>query len=277
MSFCVECGREGPTFEGVCAEHLQRAHVLVRAPEYVDIERCAHCGRLRIGSRWAVRTPEDALPDAIAAGVETDALVSAVRYATEVRRQDYRTFKARTVATCTVGPWELSASFDTHVRIRAAACPTCSKLKGRFFVGTVQVRAEGRSLTDAEARRAQEIAVGSVSGSEFVSEVEGVRGGIDVRVSSNSFAKRLAAELAKALGGTIRSSATLHTQREGREQYRSTYAVRLFGFREGDVVLWRRSRYRVVGLGDPVRLQDAATGERLRVRSRELRTARVVR
>lgn len=277
MPFCVECGREGPTFEGVCADHFQRAHVLVRAPEYMDVERCAHCGRLRIGSRWAARTAEDALPDLIGIGVVTDAHVSAVRYTTEIRRRGERALEARTVATCTVGPWELAATFDTHVRIRSGACPTCSRQKGRFYVGTVQVRAEGRPLTDEEAREAQRIAARSASGEEFVGEVEAVRGGIDMRVSSNAFAKRLAAELGKALGGSVGSSATLHTQREGREQYRATYAVRLLGFRVGDVILWRRSRYRVVGVGDPVRLQDAATGERVRVRPRELRAARVVR
>jgi len=277
MPFCVECGREGPTFEGVCADDFRRTHVLVRAPEYVDIERCAHCGRLRIGPRWVDRAPDEALPNAIAASAVPDPAVTSVRFSTEIRARDIRTADARTTATCTVGPWELVAAFDTRVRIRSGACPTCSRQKGRFFVGTVQVRAEGRALTEDEARETQRIAAKSVSGEEFVSEVESVRGGVDLRVSSNAFAKRLAAEIAKALGGTVGSSATLHTQREGREQYRSTYAVRLFGFRRGDVILWRRSRYRVVGVGDPVRLEDAATGERLRVRPRDLRAARVVR
>jgi len=279
MPFCVECGQEGPTLGGVCEDDFRRTHPLVRAPEYVDVERCAHCGRLQLGARWVARSVDDVLPGAIAASAATDPQVSSARYATEVRSRsrDARRAEARTTATCSVGPWELTATFDTHVRIRNAACPTCSRQKGRFFVGTVQVRAEGRPLTDEESHDARRIAAASASGEEFVTELESVRGGVDVRVSSNAFAKRLAAEIAKALGGTVGSSATLHTQREGREQYRATYAVRLFGFRKGDVILWRRSRYRVVGVGDPVRLEDAGTGDRLRVRPRELRAARVVR
>jgi len=103
------------------------------------------------------------------------------------------------------------------------------------------------------------------------------KGGFDVKVSSNPFARRLARHLTQELGGAaITSSATLHTQREGREQYRATYLVRLPAFRKGDVVLWRRARYRVVAVGDPVRLEHAETGEMMRVRPRELRTARVV-
>jgi len=277
MSFCVECGRVGPTLEGVCADDFQRKHVLVRTPEYVNIVRCAHCNRLEVRGRWTRQPVGEALPGIVADLAETDPLVTSVRYAIDVHERDERTAEIRGTATCAVGPWELPVGFGALVRIRSGACPTCSRQKGRFFVGTVQVRAEGRPLTHAEARRAHEVAAADASGEEFLSEVQAVRGGIDIKVSSNAFAKRVAAEIAKALGGTVGSSATLHTQREGREQYRSTYVVRLFGFQKGDLILWRRSRFRVVGIGDPVRLEDAATGERLRVRPRELRTARVVR
>jgi len=97
-----------------------------------------------------------------------------------------------------------------------------------------------------------------------------------VRVSTNSFAKRFARDLAKEFGGTVGSSATLHTQREGKEMYRSTYVVRLPGFRKGDRILWRRDRWRVVGLGDSVTLEDPESGKRIRVRPRELSNARLV-
>ena len=200
----------------------------------------------------------------------------AVQYTYDAHPQDDRNLAVTVKATCSVGPWQLLDSFHTRVRIQNGACPTCSKQKGRYFAGTVQVRADGRPLTEAESRRAKELVDRSGSGDEFVSGVEDVRGGFDVKVSSNPFAKRLARDLSRTLGGTVGSSATLHTQREGKDVYRSTYVVRLPGFREGDQVEWRGARYRVVGLGDSVQLEDAATGTRVRVRPRELRTARLV-
>ncbi len=276
MTFCVECGREGPTFEGVCADDFCRKHVLVRAPETVDLVRCVHGAELLVGGEWVVASVEDVLLDLIAASAERDPKVTKVRYTYEVRPQDERNLAVTVKALCTVGPWELVGSFHTRIRIQNGACPTCSKRQGRFFVGTVQVRADGRELTEEESLKAKTIVDRSGSGDEFVSELEDVRGGFDVRVSSNPFAKRLAQDLSRALGGTLGSSATLHTQREGKDQYRSTYVVRLPGFREGDVLEWRRGRYRVVGLGDAVRLENEATGERVRVRARELRSARVI-
>ncbi|TLZ52784.1 MAG: hypothetical protein E6K18_02125 [Methanobacteriota archaeon] len=276
MAFCVECGREAPIFEGVCADDFLRKHKLVEAPEYINVARCVHCGNLEVGGRWFPATIEDVMLDLIATNARKDGRVSKVRYTYDLRPQDDRNLAVTVKALCTVGPWELVDSFHTRVRIQNAACPTCSKQKGHFFVGTVQVRADGRPLTDAESLRAKDLVDRSGAGRDFVSSVEDVRGGFDVRVSSNPFAKRLSRDLARALGGTVGSSATLHTQSEGKDQYRATYVVRLPGYREGDELHWRRARYRVVGLGDVVQLEDASTGERMRVRARELRNARVV-
>ncbi|HEV8594128.1 MAG TPA: NMD3-related protein [Thermoplasmata archaeon] len=276
MAFCVECGREGETFEGVCRDHFQKKHKLVRAPEYLDLTRCAKCGSLNVGGRWIAATLEDVLLDLLRAAAETDPHVQKVQYTYDLRPQDDKNVAVTVKASCTVGPWDLVDSFHTRVRIQTGMCPTDSQRAGKFFVGTVQIRADGRDLAAEEVRRARTLVDGSATGAEFVSRVEDVAGGFDVKVSSNEFAKRLAKDLSRALGGTVGSSATLHTQKEGKDQYRATYVVRLPAFREGDLVLWKRRKYRVVGVGDPVRLEDAATGETARVRLRELSRARVV-
>ena len=277
MAFCVECGRAGPTLEGLCEDDFRTRHKPVRGPEQIDVERCAHCGKLRIGGRWEDRVLQEALPEIVAEMSVRDRHVTDARFMYDMRAEDSRNFALTVKAACAVGPWEIADSFDTRLRLHEGQCPTCSRQKGKFFVGTVQIRADGRDLTPAETDRAHTIVDRSPSGAEFVSEIRSVRGGFDVKVSSNPFARRLARHLAKELGGAaVTSSATLHTQREGRDQYRVTYLVRLAAFREGDVVLWRRARYRVVAMGDPVRLKHAETGEMMRVRPRELRTARVV-
>jgi len=275
MSFCVECGAEGPTLEGLCSDDFAKKHSLVRAPERMNVAKCAHCGKLELSSGWTHATVEEAIPRLLDAHVEKDPHVTRVAY-TWVSRQEHENIVGLTVkANCRLGEWDLMASFRTRVRIRGGACPTCSKQRADYFVGTVQVRADGRPLTDEEGQRAASVAGRAASGGEdFVSGIEHVRGGIDVKVGSNRFAKRLARDLAREFGGTVGSSATLHTQREGREMYRSTYVVRIPAFREGDVVLWRGARYRVQGLGDPVRLQHVDSGAVERVRVRDLATAK---
>ena len=237
MAFCVECGLEGPTFEGVCGDHFLKKNKLVRAPEAIDLSRCAHCGNLLVGGRWIPGTLEDVILDVLRGAAETDPRAERVRYTYDLRPQDDRNVSVTVKASCRVGPWDLVDSFHTRVRMQTGVCPTCSKRAGGYFVGTVQVRADGRALTEDEVRRARELVGRSAGGSDFVSRVEEVPGGFDVLVSSNTFAKRLGRDLAKELGGTVGSSATLHTQREGKDQYRATYAVRVAGFRAGDTVL----------------------------------------
>ena len=275
MAFCVECGAEGATLESLCADDFGKRHPLVRAPERMNVAKCAHCGKLELSRGWTDATVEDAIPGLLAAHVVKDPHVTKTAY-TWVSRQEHENIVGLTVkAKCKVGAWDLASSFRTKVRIRGGACPICSKQRADYFVGTVQVRADGRPLTDEEGRMATKIAGRAASGGEdFVSGIEPVPGGIDVKVGSNRLAKRLARDLAREFGGTVGSSATLHTQREGREMYRSTYVVRVPAFREGDVVRWRGARYRVRGLGDPVRLQHVDTGAIVRVRVRDLGTAK---
>jgi nonsense-mediated mRNA decay protein 3 len=275
MGFCVECGTEGVTLEGVCAKHFFKKHKPVKAPERIRVARCAHCGKLELPRGWVVTTVEDAIPTLLARDTERDAHVKNVQF-TWVSRQEDPTSVALTVkAKSLVGEWDFVTSFRTRIRVRGGACPNCSKQSADYFVGTVQVRAIGRPLTDEEGNRAAHMAERARSGGEeFVSRIEPVQGGIDVRVSTNSFAKRLARDLAKAFGGAVGGSATLHTQREGREMYRSTYVVRIPSYREGDTIRWKGVRYRVEAIGDPVRLRDVDSGAIARVRVRDLRTAK---
>jgi nonsense-mediated mRNA decay protein 3 len=278
MAFCVECGAEGATLEGLCADDFVRIHPLFRAPERIDIPKCAHCGKLELPRGWMDSAVEDAIPGLLAANVTTDRRVANPAYAWTSRREHENVLGLTVRSTCTVGAWDhLTTTFRTRVRVRGGACPTCSKRSADYFAGTVQVRADGRPLTEDEQKRAERVADAAASGGDdFVSRIETVRGGIDVKVGTNGFAKRLARDLAKEFGGTVGSSATLHTQREGREVYRSTYVVRLPAFHEGDVVRWRGARYRVESVGDSVSLRHVETGATERVRIRELGSARLV-
>lgn len=276
MAFCVECGAEGPILHGLCEKHFVQKHELVKAPETFRVSRCPHCSRLRLSRSWEAITLEDAIPALLAQHAVTDPLVKGAQFTWLAREVDPTTTALTVKARCLVGEWDLVTSFRTKVRVREALCPTGSRQSGDFFVGTVQVRADGRPLSEEEGRRVSEIATGARKGAEeFVSRIETVKGGVDVRVSSNGFAKRLARDLAKAFGGTVGGSATLHTQREGRELYRSTYVVRIPSFREGDTIRWRGAEYRVETLGDPVHLRRRDSGAIARVRVRDLRTASV--
>src|SRR3972149_6335670 len=191
MAFCVECGAEGTTLEGLCADDFVKRHPLVRAPERMNVAKCAHCGKLQLSRGWTNATVEDPIAGLLAAHVVKHPHVTSAAY-NWVSRQEHENIVGLTVeAKCKVGAWDLASSFSTKVRIRGGACPTCSKQRADYFVGTVQVRADARPLTDEEGQRAARVADRAASGGEdFVSRVQPVPGGTGVKVGSNRPAKR---------------------------------------------------------------------------------------
>src|SRR2546428_11772704 len=60
--FCVECGAEGPTYQGLCARCFPKRHPVLRPPDLLDLERCTSCGSFRVGSGWSKVDRELALP-----------------------------------------------------------------------------------------------------------------------------------------------------------------------------------------------------------------------
>src|SRR5437660_494332 len=51
--FCVECGTEGPVYEGLCAKCFRKKYPVVQPIELLDIARCESCGSYRLRSGWS--------------------------------------------------------------------------------------------------------------------------------------------------------------------------------------------------------------------------------
>src|SRR5881396_864917 len=199
--FCVECGAEGPTYQGLCARDFLRKHPVVAPPEVLDIERCSSCGSFRSKSGWSKIDRELAL---------TGLLREAI--------QDFR----------------------VRVRIKPSLCDSCQKQRGRYFEGVLQVRGDGRDLTSQEMRAVRTLVSARVDRAgdpaAFISRIEEVHGGLDFYLSTNALGKTLARELSESFGGSVSSSPKLFGQKQGREVYRVTSLVRLGAFHTGEVV-----------------------------------------
>lgn len=234
MTFCVECGAEGKTYDALCGPCYARKHpVLASRPPFVDVVECAHCGRLEVSGSWVNAEVDDVLPDILSTAVPQTGSASNVVFTHVSRREDDRNRSATVTATGFREDLELVESFQTRVRLRGATCPTCSRLRGGYYESILQLRSQGGTLT--EERRAELLAlVESLvarrkdRGEEaFVSRIEDVRGGTDVYLSSNGLGHAIAREVASTFHGTVRSSPKLHGQRKGKTVYRVTYVVRL--------------------------------------------------
>jgi NMD protein affecting ribosome stability and mRNA decay len=87
-----------------------------------------------------------------------------------------------------------------------------------------------------ELEEARAIAISALGEGDFITKDVPLREGLDLFVSSIEFGRRIAQRIVKQLGGHFTESWKLFGRKYGRNIYRAAFAVRLPGFKEGEVV-----------------------------------------
>src|SRR5216117_1596685 len=275
--FCVECGTEGPVYEGLCAKCFRKRYAVVLPIELLDVARCESCGSHRLRSGWSKVDRELALPQILREAMAPLAPYERVGFTQVTRDEDANNLALTVKAVGRFQDLAVVQDFHVRVRIKPSLCDSCQKQRGRYYEGILQVRGEDRELAPREVRAARTFVAARIDRSEdpeaFVSRIEEVHGGLDFYVSTNALAKGLARDLAGAFGGTVTASPKLLGQRQGREVYRVTALVRLPAFQKGDVVRHKGAVAEVTSVRPFVVLRDLATGESRRFKPKDVRGA----
>src|SRR6266568_3027577 len=253
--FCVECGAEGPTYDGLCAKCFAKRHPVVEVPAALDVERCTSCGSFRLRSGWSKMDRDLAIARVLREQIPAVPPFERVTFTSVAREEDANNLALTVKALGRYRELESIQDFRTRLRIKPSLCDSCQKQGGRYYQGILQVRGDGRELTPEEIRRvrtfvAARVDRGAADGT-FVSRTEEVHGGLDFYVSTNAFGKK-----------------------EGREVYRVTSLVRLPAFAIGDVVRHKARLAEVVAVRPFVVLRDLASGEERRFKAKDVRSAR---
>ena len=279
--FCVECGAEGPVYQGVCASCFAKKHPLVEPPANVDVPRCAQCGAFHFRSGWSRVDLDAAIPLLLREKVRALPPYEHVTFTHVAREEDPNNYFLTVKAAGRFEDLRQVQDFHVRLRIKPSVCDPCAKQAGHYFEGILQVRAEDRDLTPAEMRAVRTLVLSRVErgrdeGGDFLSRMEEMHGGLDFYVSTNALGTRLAKEVADAFGGTVTSSPKLYGQRQGKELYRVTTLVRLPAFGVGEVVRHKGALAEVVALRPFVELRDLVAGETRRYKPKDVRGLRRV-
>lgn len=279
--FCVECGKEGPLYEGLCESCFLRKNQFTLVPKTVDLLRCNHCLEFLIGGKWQrCAALEEAVAEAIPIQVRMGAEVTGIEI--DITPQDARNYGVELEIAVRVYDLEKRERHRTLVRLKGTSCPRCSRIKGSYFESIIQVRSRNRPLERGEIDELMgyiEMRVESAaeqSRDMFISKVEELHGGFDVYLSSNSLGRAIARELAAMHGAEFKESSSLVGKKEGKDVYRMTFLVRLPTYRLGDIVSFDQSLYRVEAISHTAtRLQELRTHERITVSNTDLEDVRV--
>jgi len=158
---------------------------------------------------------------------------------------------------------DVSQPFVLDMRLAYESCPSCSRVAGGYFEAVVQVRSYSKSPSDAQLERVYRILEALFSalrerGDRLaqLTREENVRGGVDLYVGSAKAAKKLCTEAISQLGGALTTTSTPAGRRDGRDVYRTTYALRLPSRSVGDVVRCEGEPCVVVGITNRLHIES---------------------
>jgi nonsense-mediated mRNA decay protein 3 len=220
---------------------------LVDAPDRIEVQVCAECGAIDRGNSWEDVGARDYTDIAIeevseALGVHVDA--TDVNWAVEPEQVDETTIRMHCEFSGVVRETPLVEQVTVPVKIGSGTCKRCGRIAGGSYAAIVQVRADERDPSDEEVERAEEIAREYIADREakgdrnaFITEVNEVTGGLDMKISTNQMGEGIAERIIRQLGGSYTANETLVTEdSDGNEVYRVTFAIRLPRYRPGEVI-----------------------------------------
>lgn len=222
-SFCPKCGDEtegyGP--RGLCQGCYLEEKDLIEVPESIDVERCEHCGAVKIGMDW-VEAADDR--EMIARVLEHEVDTEKVRAVSFTEKEDR--YELDLMVEAEVEGETLRQELETVLEIERTQCGTCSKFHGGYYEYKIQMRGEDmEEALDAVMERAAEVT--ERDREEFVSNVEEKDGGYNVYVSSRDMAEELLKVLRERFEMEEKRSKELIGEEEGEKVYRSVVSARI--------------------------------------------------
>ncbi|TET90641.1 MAG: hypothetical protein E3J35_06075 [Methanomassiliicoccales archaeon] len=245
--FCVECGAEGKVYESVCEKCFLKKHKLAKLPDALDIEMCKECGAFLIGSKWMKVPVERAIEMVLDVAISYEKVVGNSRFTVECYPEDEMNFSIKVHCDMYVDDLRTEKDLKSRVRLKPSQCLTCTRKKSMYYEAILQVRADGRDLSEEELDRITEVVHKRVDASTdtFISKEERMHTGLDFYMGSNNLARNLSKELASMHSAQEQSSPKLVGMKDGHDLYRVTYLVRLPQYKVGDVINHQGTLYQV--------------------------------
>ena len=141
---------------------------------------------------------------------------------------------------------------DLDLIINIGVCERCAKFNRGYFESIVQVRSDRREIREDEQKfisaLIQDKRTENIGGNRMAyiaKVVDQAKGGVDLYIGSEKFAKTIANYLAENMAASIEYSTKLKSVKDGKPVYQSTYCVRLPYFEVGDVVEYQHEPHQV--------------------------------
>jgi nonsense-mediated mRNA decay protein 3 len=224
----------------------------------VEVVVCSICGSQQINGKWQLPNSnpiEELAMQAAAGSLWLHKDLSEQNIEVALKAVGATRYQASVFVEGKFRGQEISKQCDIQVRIKYVACERCSRMAGKYFQSTVQLRANAaRKLTSSEMeeckKMAREMADSGYHGGDqlsFIQEIKEVKGGLDIILGSTQLGRRMARAFVERFGGHLLETAKLVGKKDNRDVYRSTLLVRFPRLKRGDIVSFRGELFSVAG------------------------------
>ncbi len=208
--YCPTCNRSEAdvkfygNFCEICAGEKLSAELI----DKVEIQKCKECQRIRVKGRFITENRTN-LEEALQQSFKKN----------HVHLIDYDA-KEAIVKVSVEGP-EGKLTVDRKIKLKygKTLCDRCYKVKCEYYEAVLQLRGD-KNRIEKVVRHVKAL---FERNNEFISKMESKDGGIDVYLSS----KRLATEFVAYYKLYPKMSYTLAGVKNGKKQYKNTYAIHL--------------------------------------------------
>ncbi len=254
-SLCPKCGQ--PSEEGLCRSCILKAEKMLSCPDMVEVTSCSVCGSKLVKGRWQIseQSIEEMAIQAACNALCIHKDIEGPEIDVDLSKRGATRYLARIDLKGTFHGSAIEEHCEIPVKVTRMACDRCSRMAGKYFESTVQIRGSAdRPLTKWEldecGKMAEDMADAGYRGGEqlsFIQEIKEVKGGIDIILGSTQLGRQMARAIHERFGGKLVESNKLVGKKDGRDIYRSTLLVRFPRLRRGDIVHYRSILFEVTG------------------------------
>ncbi|MFX0045968.1 MAG: 60S ribosomal export protein NMD3 [Candidatus Hermodarchaeota archaeon] len=261
---CYQCG-EKAAVEGLCVACYETAHPLIEVRSPLTLHSCKRCDAVKVPGGWKPITGEPLNP--------SDLLQQQVRILLdhEVRRffedadieftEEKKLDRVLHIAVSTSGQSHKSIpghteTYPVEVRMKYGTCDTCSMMSGGYHEAVLQIRADGRQVSESEEEEIMTIITDMTvadygkDSKAYVSETTRTKHGIDLKIGSEHLCRQIADELeSRYLAQRKENYKLIGQDRGGKRKYRITILIRLQRFTLNDFVRVDGSPCQVQSMG----------------------------
>lgn len=251
--FCAICGKvlsgEKSLINNLCWDCYRSKHRLISVPKVLEAEICRHCFSFKLKRKWLEPTGE-ANPILSAAirvvGKHVSLNGSGVFKIIPLEIIDKGRVRVKVSAFGTVHPKIPNYHEEdiVEVKLKYVSCPICIKIASKYYVATLQIRADRRNVSRKEleelVRFIKDIVLKELRNdkSAYIVEISEVDGGLDLKFANMHIARFVASKIGERTGATLKETFKVigFNRSAGKRFSRLTISLRLPPFTLNDIV-----------------------------------------